>query len=127
MIFFNRETRSADQFYAVARARWVKAVNLDIDDNEDMIRSVVGLLKKARQQNGHHIQSLILLSDLLMVAGADNEAMEVVDSLLLLQPDNYAHVSKKALLQELQESPSEDTRNLALEFLKTKWTQTHDW
>lgn len=123
----NRDTHSADYFYLQARTRWAKVVNLNIYDNEDMLYSVVRLLEKGRQQNSNHVQSLVLLSDLLMQIGDDDEAMQIVESLLTLQPHNQTHARKKVLLQELQTDRSDNSLNAIREFVEARWTQTNDW
>ena len=123
----NQNNRSADSLYIEARALWAKVVNLSIYDNEDMLYSVVRLLKKARQQNANHVPSLVLLSDLFMQLDADSEAMQVVDLLLTLQPHNQTHARKKVLLKQLQWHRTDTNRNAVREFVETRWTQTNDW
>ncbi|NEQ51213.1 MAG: hypothetical protein F6K11_13930 [Leptolyngbya sp. SIO3F4] len=123
----NRGALSADHIYLEARSRWAKVVSLSIYDNEDMLYSVVRLLEKARRQNGQHVQSLVLLSDLFMQLGADREAMPIVESLLTLQPQNQTHVQKKALLQQLQVNRTDRSLNAVREFIEARWTQTNDW
>ncbi|MGD1855816.1 MAG: tetratricopeptide repeat protein [Leptolyngbyaceae cyanobacterium] len=122
-----RQNRSADYFYLEARTLWAKVVSLHIYDSEDMLHSAIRLLEKARQQNTHHVQSLVLLSDLLMALGADDKAMPVVDSLLTLQPHNQTHARKKALLQQLQASRTDSSLSAVREFVEARWTETNDW
>lgn len=119
--------RSADSLYMEARARWSKVVNLNIYDNEDMLRSVVRLLEKARRQNANHVPSLVLLSDLLMQLNADGEAMQVVESLLALEPGNQTHVRKKDLIQQLHTDRSDSNRHAVREYVEARWTGTSDW
>ena len=123
----NQDNRSADSLYIEARALWAKVVNLSIYDNEDMLRSVVRLLEKARRQNANHVPSLVLLSDLFMQLDADSEAMQVVESLLRLQPHSQTHARKKALLNQLQANRTDNNRNAVHEFVEARWTQTNDW
>lgn len=126
-MLFNRGNRSADQLYLEARARWTKVVDLSIYDSEDMLASMAKLLQKARQQNARHVPSLVLLSDIFMALGADQKAMEVVDSLLLLEPNNQTHARKKALLQQLQVNRNDSNLCAVRQFVETRWTQTNDW
>ncbi|MEA5462630.1 tetratricopeptide repeat protein [Leptothoe sp. PORK10 BA2] len=102
-------------------------MNLSIYDNEDMLRSVVRLLEKARQQNANHVPSLVLLSDLLMQLNADGEAMQVVESLLRLEPNNQTHARKKALIQQLRIERNDSNRNALREYVESRWTGTSDW
>lgn len=131
MIFKRRgktqNNRSAEGFYREARALWAKVVNLRIYDSEDMLRSAVRLLEKARQQNANHVPSLVLLSDLLMQLDAAGEAMQVVDSLLTLEPDNQTHAQKKALIQQLQVDPTDSNRQAVQTYVEARWTETCDW
>lgn len=127
MMLFDQSNRSADHLYLRARTLWAKVVSLSIYDSEDMLQSVAGLLQKARQQNGRHVQSLVLLSDVLMVLGADTKAMEVVNSLITIEPSNRTHARKKILLQQLQANRSDLNRDAVREFVETRWTQTNDW
>ena len=127
LAFFDRGHRSADHFYLEARSRWTKIVSLSIYDSEDLLASVARLLQKARRQNPRHIPSLVLLSDVLMALGADKKALEVVDSLIALQPHNQIHSQKKALLHQLQAKRNADNREAVREFIETRWTQTNDW
>ena len=110
-----------------ARALWAKVVNLSIYDNEDMLRSVVRLLEKARQKNANHVPSLVLLSDLLMQLDADAEAMQVVDALLVLEPDNQTHVRKKILIQQLRIDRNDSNLHAVREYVEARWTGTTDW
>ncbi len=126
-MLFDRSNRSADHLYLRARMRWAKVVSLSIYDSEDMLQSVAELLQKARQQNARHIQSLVLLSDVLMVLGADKKAMEVVNSLIALEPHNQTHTRKKVLLQQLQANHNDHNREAVREFVEARWTQTNDW
>lgn len=123
----DRDTSSADQLYKQARTRWGKVVECRIYDNEDMLVSVAALLKKARHQNNHHVQSLVLLSDLMMVLGADGEAMEIVDTLVGLQPHNQTHVRKKILLRRVQANQTDENREAIRTFVESRWTETTDW
>ena len=127
MMIFDRGNRSADQLYLEARAMWAKVISLSIHDSEDMLHSVISLLEKARRRNSRHIPSLVLLSDLLMALGADSRAMEVVNSLLSLQPNNQTHTRKKVLLQQFQANRNSDNRDAVREFIEMRWTQTSDW
>lgn len=110
-----------------ARALWAKVVNLSIYDNEDMLRSVVRLLEKARQKNANHVPSLVLLSDLLMQLDADGEAMQAVEALLTLEPDNQTHARKKVLIQQLRTDRSDSNRHAVREYVEARWTGTTDW
>ena len=123
----DRDNCSADQLYVQARARWAKVVDCNIYDNEDMLTSVAGLLKKARQQNSNHLQSLVLLSDLMMVLGAHHEAMEIVETLVGLQPHNQTHTSKKILLRRFQANQTDENRDAIRAFVESRWTETNDW
>lgn len=127
MMRLDRDNSSADQLYIQARTRWVKVVECNIYDNEDMLTSVAELLKKARQQNHQHVQSLVLLSDLMMVLGANGEAMEIVEALVSLQPQNQTHITKKALLQRLQANHTDENRDAIRDFVESRWTNTRDW
>ena len=127
MMLARQANSSADQLYRDARIRWAKAVRSGIYDNEDMICRVIALLEQARQQNPDHVRTLALLSDLLMELGAADEAMDVVDSLLTLQPQNRTYVRKKALLRQLQSNPTDDNREAMREFVEARWTTTNDW
>ncbi|MEM1252446.1 MAG: tetratricopeptide repeat protein [Cyanobacteria bacterium P01_H01_bin.21] len=127
LALFDRGHRSADHLYLEARSRWTKIVSLSIYDSEDMLASVARLLQKARRQNPRHIPSLVLLSDVLMALGADKKALEVVDSLIALQPRNQTHAQKKALLHQFQAKRNADNREAVREFIETRWTQTDDW
>ncbi|MBX2862155.1 MAG: tetratricopeptide repeat protein [Leptolyngbyaceae cyanobacterium MAG.088] len=127
MMLFARSPRSANHLYLEARSLWTKVVNLNIYDSEDMLASVARLLQQARQQNPRHIPSLVLLSDVLMALGADGKALEVVDSLIALQPDNQTHTKKQILLHQLQASPTDDNREAVRDFVEARWTQTNDW
>lgn len=127
MMLFDRSNRSADHLYLRARTLWVKVVSLSIYDSEDMLQSVAGLLQKARQQNARHVQTLVLLSDVLMVLGAEKKAMEVVNSLITLEPHNQTHARKKVLLQQLKANRTDCNREAVREFVETRWTQTNDW
>lgn len=119
--------RSADDLYREAREQFANIVDLDVYDNEDLTTPVAAILERARKQDPQHVPSLALLSDILMEIGADREAMEIVDLLLALQPDNATHVTKKTLLQQLQENRSYDTRDAVRAFVEQRWTQTTDW
>ncbi|MEM7793930.1 MAG: hypothetical protein AAF579_05670 [Cyanobacteria bacterium P01_C01_bin.118] len=127
MMRLDRDNCSADQLYIQARARWVKVVDCNIYDNEDMLTSVAALLKKARQQNKHHLQSLVLLSDLMMVLGANREAMEIVEALVGLQPHNQTHARKKILLRKFQANQTDENRDAIRAFIESRWTETSDW
>lgn len=127
MIATRRETLSADQLYLEARGLWVKAVKRCIYDSEDIICRVMALLERARQQNPRHVRSLVLLSDLLMQLGAADEAMELVNLLLRLQPNHPTHLRKKALLHQLNAKHGFDHQDEIREFIETRWMTTNDW
>ncbi len=127
MMLFDRGNRSADHLYLEARSRWTKIVSLSIYDSEDMLRSVARLLQKARQQNSRHVPSLVLLSDVLMALGAERNAMEVIDSLIAIDPGNETHVQKKLLLNQLQGHRTDTNLNAVREFVEARWTETNDW
>ncbi|MDV3352583.1 hypothetical protein SPB21_16585 [Leptothoe sp. ISB3NOV94-8A] len=127
MMLFDRGNRSADNLYLDARKRWTRVVSLSIHDSEDMLHSVERLLQKARRQNSRHVPSLVLLSDVLMALGSTQNAMEIVDSLIAIEPGNDTHVQKKALLERLQVTANYDNREAIWEFIEARWTQTSDW
>lgn len=120
-------TGSAEQLYKDARIRWAKAVRSGIYDNEDMIYRSIGLLEQARQQNPNHVNSLVLLSDLLMELGAVDEAIDTVDSLLSLEPNNRTHRRKQQLLRQVQSNPDDANHEAMRDFVEARWTRTNDW
>lgn len=126
-MLFDRSNRSADHLYLKARTLWTKVVSLSIYDSEDMLHSVAALLQKARRQNARHVPSLVLLSDVFMVSGAEKKAMEVVNLLITLEPQNQTHARKKVLLERLQAKRSDDNRDAVRDFVEVRWTQTNDW
>jgi tetratricopeptide (TPR) repeat protein len=116
--------KSADELYQEARARWAKAVDLGVHDDEKVIYGVTPILEKALQENQKHVKSLALLSDLLMAAGADEEAIQLLARLLELEPDTTAHQEKVALLrQKRSKVRSDEIRH----YLAMKWLTTEDW
>lgn len=127
MMLTRQVTSSADALYKDARIRWAKAIKCCIYDNEDMICRVMGLLEQARQQDPNHVRTLVLLSDLLMELGVAEEAMDVVDALLSLEPNNRTHIRKKQLLRQMQARPNEDSREAMRDFVEARWTRTNDW
>ena len=127
MMLTRQVTDTADQLYKDARIRWAKAVRCCIYDNEDMICRVMSLLEQARQENPNHVRTLVLLSDLLMELGVEEEAMDVVDTLLSLEPSNRTHMRKKQLLRQVQARPNEDNREAMRDFVEARWTRTNDW
>ena len=127
MIATRQDTLSADQLYLEARGLWVKAVKRCIYDSEDIICRVMALLERARQQNPRHVRTLVLLSDLLMQLGAADEAMELVNLLLRLQPNHPTHLRKKALLHQLNSKHGSDHQDEIREFIETRWMTTNDW
>ncbi|MEM6253578.1 MAG: tetratricopeptide repeat protein [Cyanobacteria bacterium P01_D01_bin.156] len=120
-------TGSTDELYRDARIRWSKAVKCGIYDNEDMICRVIVLLEKAREQNPGHVKVLVLLSDLLMELGVTEAAIDVVNSLLSLEPSNRTHLHKKQLLQQMRSSPNSDNHEAMRDFVEARWTRTNDW
>ncbi|MEO0869256.1 MAG: tetratricopeptide repeat protein [Cyanobacteria bacterium J06642_11] len=127
MMLTKQTTGSADQLYKDARIRWSKAVKCGIYDNEDMICRVIALLEQARQQKSDHVRSLVLLSDLLMELGVADEAMDIVEVLLSLDPGNRTNRRKLQLLQQMQSNPNDDNREAMRDFVEARWTRTNDW
>ncbi len=126
-MLFGRSQRSADHLYLEARTLLSKVVSLGIYDSEDMLGSVAKLLQKARQQNPRHVPSLVLLSDVFMAMGADKKALDIVESLIALEPHNQTHVRKKILLMQLQAQHNDENREAVRAFVEARWTQTSDW
>jgi len=115
---------SADDLYQEARARWAKAVDIGVHDDEKVIYGVTPILEKALRENPKHVKSLALLSDLLMAVGADEEASQLLARLLELEPDAKPHQEKMALLrQKRSKERSDEIRH----YLSMKWLTTENW
>ena len=123
----DKTSRSADDLYNEARARMAEIIELSVYDDPDAITPVAGLLESARELDPKHVKSLVLLSDILLEIGAMREALEVIETLIELEPSNPSHAKKKALAENRLKDRSKATRDAALDFVEHRWNYTQDW
>lgn len=97
------ENAAAVELYTEARKQWREAVELDLYASEDIVYGIMPLLVKALSFAPDHLPALDLLSDLLMGIGVYDEALELVEKMLNLAPDNDTYRQKlNALISEEQ-------------------------
>lgn len=97
------ENAAAVELYTEARKQWREAVELDLYASEDIVYGIMPLLVKALSFDPDHLPALDLLSDLLMGIGVYDEALELVEKMLNLAPDNDTYRQKlNALISEEQ-------------------------
>ena len=113
------ENSTADDLHAQADQQWREVVELGLHDAEDLVYGIMPLLVRALSLNPNHLPSLDLLSDLLMEIDACEEAVEFVEKLLTLAPDNADGRKKLAALA----SGEEAQRRLVRAYLHQKRLQ----
>lgn len=97
------ENAAAVELYTEALKQWREAVELDLYASEDIVYGIMPLLVKALGLESDHLPALDLLSDLLMEIGVYDEALELVEKMLSLMPDNDIYQQKlNALTSEGQ-------------------------
>ena len=97
------ENAAAVELYTEARRQWREAVELDLYASEDIVYGIMPLLVKGLSFDPDHLPALDLLSDLLMGIGVYDEALELVEKMLSLAPDNDMYRQKlNALISEGQ-------------------------
>ncbi|HCB15263.1 MAG TPA: hypothetical protein DEP36_17090 [Gammaproteobacteria bacterium] len=97
------ENAAAVELYTEARRQWQEAVELDLYASEDIVYGIMPLLVKALSLDPDHLPALDLLSDLLMEISVYDEALELVEKMLSLAPDNDIYRQKlNALISEGQ-------------------------
>jgi len=97
------ENAAAVELYTEARRQWQEAVELDLYASEDIVYGIMPLLVKALSLDPDHLPALDLLSDLLMEISVYDEALELVEKMLSLAPDNDMYRQKlNALISEGQ-------------------------
>ncbi|HPF59871.1 MAG TPA: hypothetical protein P5149_13385 [Candidatus Competibacteraceae bacterium] len=97
------ENAAAVELYTEARRQWREAVELDLYASEDIVYGIMPLLVKALSLDPDHLPALDLLSDLLMEISVYDEALELVEKMLSLAPDNDMYRQKlNALISEGQ-------------------------
>jgi len=84
------ENAAAVEFYTEALRQWREAVELDLYASEDIVYGIMPLLVKALDLDSDHWPALDLLSDLLMEIGVYDEAIELVEKMRDLTPENDA-------------------------------------
>lgn len=82
------DSATAVQLWDKARQQWREAVELGLHDSEDIVYGILPLLVQGLRQDSDHLPSLDLLSDMLMEIGAYEEAVEFVEKMCDLVPDD---------------------------------------
>lgn len=92
------ENATAADLYALACQQWREAVELDLQGSEDIVYGLMPLLVQGLNLEPDHLPSLDLLSDMLMEIGAYDEAIEFVERMRDLAPDDSDYQQKLAVL-----------------------------
>ncbi|HHW77414.1 MAG TPA: hypothetical protein GX399_10390 [Xanthomonadaceae bacterium] len=92
------ENPTAIELYAQAHRQWREVVELDLHDSEDIVYGIMPLLVRGLSLAPDHLPSLDLLSDMLMEIGACEEAVEFVEKMLELAPDDADYRKKLTAL-----------------------------
>lgn len=95
---------TAAELYMQAHQQWREVVELGLHDSEDIVYGIMPLLARALSLDPDHLPSLDLLSDLLMEAGAYEEAAECVEKMLGLAPHDVDHRKKLTALASADEN-----------------------
>ncbi|MFO7640991.1 MAG: hypothetical protein R6X17_06910 [Candidatus Competibacteraceae bacterium] len=82
------EHATATELYTRAYQQWREVVELGLHDSEDLVYGIMPLLVEALNLDPDHLPSLDLTSDMLMEVGAYEEAIELVEKILSLTPDD---------------------------------------
>jgi|GEM_PF-1244485 tetratricopeptide (TPR) repeat protein len=110
------EHATATELYARAYQQWREVVELGLHDSEDLVYGIMPLLVEALNLDPDHPPSLDLMSDMLMEVGAYEEAVELVEKMLSLTPDEADYRKKLTVLM----SPPEQQRRVARAYLHQK-------
>jgi tetratricopeptide (TPR) repeat protein len=86
------------ELYTQVHQQWREAVELGLHDSEDIVYGIVPLLVQGLSLDPDHLPSLDLLSDMLMEIGAYDEAIEFVERMRDLAPDDSDYQQKLAVL-----------------------------
>ncbi len=92
------EHATAAELYARAYQQWREVVELGLHDSEDLVYGIMPLLVEALNLDPDHLPSLDLTSDMLMEVGAYEEAIELVEKMLSLLPDDADSRKKLTVL-----------------------------
>lgn len=92
------EHATAAELYARAYQQWREVVELGLHDSEDLVYGIMPLLVEALNLDPDHLPSLDLTSDMLMEVGAYEEAIELVEKMLSLLPDDADYRKKLTVL-----------------------------
>lgn len=117
---------AAETLYQQAQQRWAEVVDLAVYDDEEVILGTAPLLESALSSDPHHIPSLTLLSELLMMLGAYEEAKDVVRRLREIEPEDEVHQTKQQLLESLNTSDRNECFQVEL-WLLEKWRTIDGW
>jgi len=94
------EHATAAEFHARAYQQWREAVELGLHGSEDIVCGIVPLLVEGLDLDPEHLPSLDLLSDMLMEIGDYEEAVELVEKMLDLEPSDADYMRKRAVLAD---------------------------
>ncbi|MCP5195642.1 MAG: hypothetical protein H6974_02445 [Gammaproteobacteria bacterium] len=92
------ENAATVDLYTQALRQWREAVELDLYASEDIVYGIMPLLVKILSLDADDLLALDLLSDLLMEIGAYDEAVELVEKMLDLAPDDDHYRQKLNML-----------------------------
>lgn len=110
------ENATAAELYTQAYRQWREAVELDLQDSEDIVYGIMPLLIQGLGLDPDHLPSLDLLSDMLMEIGAYDEAVEFAEKIRDLAPDDAEFQKKLAALAD----DEDNRRRIARAYLHQK-------
>lgn len=110
------EQATATELYARSHQQWREVVELGLHDSEDLVYGIMPLLVEALNLDPDHLPSLDLMSDMLMEVDAYEEATELVEKMLGLNPDDADSRKKLTVLM----SPLEQQRRVVRAYLHQK-------
>jgi tetratricopeptide (TPR) repeat protein len=113
-------TEAAESLYQQARQRCTEAIKLSVYDDREVILGITPPLESALRSNPTHIPSLSLLSELLIMLKAYEEAKSLVRKLREIEPDNDVHQTKQHRLEHLNVSNFDECFDLE-EWVLEQW------
>ncbi|MBD2019952.1 hypothetical protein H6F43_07090 [Leptolyngbya sp. FACHB-36] len=117
---------AAESLYQHAQQQWAEAIDLSLYDDEEIILGTTPLLESALNSDPNHVPSLTLLSELLIMLKAYEEAKDLVYKLRAIEPENEIHSTKQQLLEGLDRSDFEQRFRLECWVLE-KWRTIDNW
>lgn len=88
------ENTTATELYAQVYRQWQEVVELGLHESEDIVSGIMPPLARALSLEPDYLPALDLLSDMLMELGAYEEAVELVEKMLGLCPDDPGYRGK---------------------------------